>query len=163
MKLLITGGAGFIGSNLCEYFVGNGYDVVCFDNLSTGFRRNIEPLLLLLLRKISAIWKTLWKVVMSFCKKQRWVRYFVPLPIPSTQMPTIKWFVYAASSSTYGNSKELSKIEHTIGLRYFNVFGRRQDPNGAYAVVISLWVKVWQLLSRLYLHWQCQWLRKKMS
>ena len=45
MKLLITGGAGFIGSNLCEYFVNNGYDVVCLDNLSTGFRHNIEPLM----------------------------------------------------------------------------------------------------------------------
>ena len=45
MKILITGGAGFIGSNLCEYFVSNEYDVVCLDNLSTGFRHNIEPLL----------------------------------------------------------------------------------------------------------------------
>ena len=45
MKIAITGGAGFIGSNLCEYFVGKGYDVICLDNLSTGFRRNIEPLL----------------------------------------------------------------------------------------------------------------------
>ena len=45
MKLLITGGAGFIGSNLCEYFVNNGFDVVCLDNLSTGSRHNIEPLI----------------------------------------------------------------------------------------------------------------------
>ena len=45
MKLLITGGAGFIGSNLCEWFVNNGYDVVCLDNLSTGFMHNIEPLM----------------------------------------------------------------------------------------------------------------------
>lgn len=45
MKLLITGGAGFIGSNLCEYFVNNGFDVVFLDNLSTGFRHNIEPLM----------------------------------------------------------------------------------------------------------------------
>jgi UDP-N-acetylglucosamine 4-epimerase len=45
MNMLITGGAGFIGSNLCEHFVRKGYDVVCLDNLSTGFKRNIEPLL----------------------------------------------------------------------------------------------------------------------
>ena len=43
MKILITGGAGFIGSNLCEYFVSKDYDVVCLDNLSTGFKHNIEP------------------------------------------------------------------------------------------------------------------------
>ena len=89
----------------------------------------------------------------------------------ATREAGIKRFVYAASSSTYGDSKELPKIEHnigrplspyaitkyvnelyanvfsdlygleTIGLRYFNVFGRRQDPNGAYAAVIPLWVK----------------------
>ena len=45
MKITITGGAGFIGSNLCEYFVGKGYEVTCLDNFSTGFRRNIEPLM----------------------------------------------------------------------------------------------------------------------
>ena len=44
MKILITGGAGFIGSNLCEHFVGKGHDVTCLDNLSTGFLHNIEPL-----------------------------------------------------------------------------------------------------------------------
>ena len=45
MQILITGGAGFIGSNLCEYFVGKGFNVVCLDNLSTGFMHNIEPLM----------------------------------------------------------------------------------------------------------------------
>ncbi len=62
MKILITGGAGFIGSNLCEYFVQNGYEVVCLDNLSTGFKRNIEPLLskpnfTFLLKRTFVTWK----------------------------------------------------------------------------------------------------------
>ena len=194
MKILITGGAGFIGSNLCEYFVRKGHEVICLDNLSTGFMHNIEPLIN--------------KSNFSFLKGD--IRDFGtckdavngcdvvlheaalgsvprsindPISTNSTNISGflnilvaardegVRRFVYAASSSTYGDSKELPKIEHnigrplspyaitkfvnelyanvfsslygieTIGLRYFNVFGRRQDPNGAYAAVIPLWVK----------------------
>jgi UDP-N-acetylglucosamine 4-epimerase len=194
MKILITGGAGFIGSNLCEYFVENEYDVTCLDNLSTGFLHNIEPL----------IGKTNFRFVEGDIRDLETCRKVVggvnvvlheaalgsvprsindPINTNSNNIDGflnmlvaardagVQRFVYAASSSTYGDSKELPKIEHnigrplspyaitkyvnelyanvfsslygieTIGLRYFNVFGRRQDPNGAYAAVIPLWVK----------------------
>ena len=194
MKLLITGGAGFIGSNLCEHFVRKGYDVVCLDNLSTGFKRNIE----LLLGKTNFTFKEGDIRDLPTCREavkgcdavlQQAALGSVPRSIndPITTNSNnidgflnmlvaardegVDRFVYAASSSTYGDSKELPKIEHnigrplspyaitkfvnelyanvfsslygieTIGLRYFNVFGRRQDPNGAYAAVIPLWVK----------------------
>lgn len=194
MKILITGGAGFIGSNLCEYFVGKGFDVVCLDNLSTGFFRNIEPLM----RKPNFMFIEGDIRNLDVCRKavkgcdavlQEAALGSVPRSIAdpintnannidgflnmlvAARDEGIKRFVYAASSSTYGDSKELPKIEHTIGrplspyaitkfvnelyanvfsdlygietigLRYFNVFGRRQDPDGAYAAVIPLWVK----------------------
>ncbi len=194
MKLLITGGAGFIGSNLCEHFVRKGCDVVCLDNLSTGFRRNIEPLL----GKTNFTFKEGDIRDLPTCREavkgcdavlQQAALGSVPRSIndPITTNSNnidgflnmlvaardegVDRFVYAASSSTYGDSKELPKIEHnvgrplspyaitkfvnelyanvfsslygmeTIGLRYFNVFGRRQDSNGAYAAVIPLWVK----------------------
>ena len=193
MKLLITGGAGFIGSNLCEHFVRKGYDVVCLDNLSTGFKRNIE----LLLGETNFTFKEGDIRDLPTCREavkgcdavlQQAALGSVPRSIndPITTNANnidgflnmlvaardegVDRFVYAASSSTYGDSKELPKIEHnigrplspyaitkfvnelyanvfsslygmeTIGLRYFNVFGRRQDPNGAYAAVIPLWV-----------------------
>lgn len=194
LKILITGGAGFIGSNLCEYFANKGYDVVCLDNLSTGFMHNIEHLLD----------KPNFKFIegdirnLETCREAVSGRDVVLHEAALGSVPRsindpintnannidgflnmlvaardegIKRFVYAASSSTYGDSKELPKIEHnigrplspyaitkfvnelyanvfsslygieTIGLRYFNVFGRRQNPNGAYAAVIPLWVK----------------------
>ena len=194
MKLLITGGAGFIGSNLCEYFVREGHEVVCLDNLSTGFMHNIEPLIEC--NNFSFIKGDIRDL--ETCRKAVKGRDVVlheaalgsvprsindPITTNSTNISgflnmlvaardeKVKRFVYAASSSTYGDSKELPKIEHnigrplspyaitkfvnelyanvfsslygleTIGLRYFNVFGRRQDPNGAYAAVIPLWVK----------------------
>lgn len=191
---MITGGAGFIGSNLCEWFVNNGYGVVCLDNLSTGFMHNIEPL----------TEKPNFRFIKGDIRDLNTCREAVkgcevvlheaalgsvprsindPITTNSTNISgflnmlvaardeKVKRFVYAASSSTYGDSKELPKIEHnigrplspyaitkfvnelyanvftslygieTIGLRYFNVFGRKQDPNGAYAAVIPLWVK----------------------
>lgn len=194
MKILITGGAGFIGSNLCEYFVVKGYEVVCLDNLTTGFLHNIE----LLMGKSNFTFIKGDIRDLDICKKavegcdavlHQAALGSVPRSIndPITTNQTnidgflnilvasrdagIKRFVYAASSSTYGDSKELPKIEHnigrplspyaitkyvnelyanvfsslygleTIGLRYFNVFGRKQNPNGAYAAVIPLWVK----------------------
>ena len=194
MKLLITGGAGFIGSNLCEYFVNEGDEVVCLDNLSTGFMHNIEHLLpysnFTFIKGDIRYLDTCRKAV-NGCDVvlQQAALGSVPRSIndPITTNSTnidgflnmlvasrdegVQRFVYAASSSTYGDSKELPKIEHnigrpispyaitkfvnelyanvfsslygleTIGLRYFNVFGRRQNPNGAYAAVIPLWVK----------------------
>ena len=194
MRLLITGGAGFIGSNLCEYFVGTGHDVVCLDNLSTGFMHNIEPLMEKPnfsfikgdIRDLDTCRETVkgCEVVLQEAALGSVPRSINdPITTNSTNISGflnmlvaardegVRRFVYAASSSTYGDSKELPKIEHnigrplspyaitkfvnelyanvfsslygmeTIGLRYFNVFGRRQDPNGAYAAVIPLWVK----------------------
>ena len=194
MKLLITGGAGFIGSNLCEYFVEKGYDVVCLDNLSTGFLRNIQHLigksnfsfiegdirdLDTCRRAVKGCEVVLHEAALGSVPRSindpittnaNNITGFLNMLVAARD-EHVKRFVYAASSSTYGDSKELPKIEHnigrplspyaitkfvnelyanvfsslygieTIGLRYFNVFGRRQDPNGAYAAVIPLWVK----------------------
>ena len=194
MKLLITGGAGFIGSNLCEHFVNNGYDVVCLANLSTGFLHNIEYLELkrnftfikgdirdldtcrnavrgcdVVLHE-AALGSVPRSINDPITTNANNISGFLNMLVAARD-EKVQRFVYAASSSTYGDSKELPKIEHnigrplspyaitkfvnelyanvftslygleTIGLRYFNVFGRRQDPNGAYAAVIPLWVK----------------------
>lgn len=193
-KILITGGAGFIGSNLCEYFLNLGAIITCLDNFSTGHRHNIElflglPNFILIEGDIRDL-KTCHKA----CTNQDYVLHQAALgsvprsindPITSNDVNIsgylnmliasrdagVKRFVYAASSSTYGDSEALPKVEdkigkplspysvtkyvnemyadvfyrtyglNTIGLRYFNVFGRRQDPNGAYAAVIPLFVK----------------------
>ena len=194
MKLLITGGAGFIGSNLCEYFVQKNYEVVCLDNLSTGFIHNIQPLLAFQNFKFikgdirdmdtcrravqgcdivlheAALGSVPRSVDDPITTNTTNINGFLNMLVAARD-EGVKRFVYAASSSTYGDSRELPKIEHnigrplspyaitkfvnelyanvftslygieTIGLRYFNVFGRRQDPNGAYAAVIPLWVK----------------------
>ena len=191
--LLITGGAGFIGTNLCEYFLSKGYFVVCLDNFSTGHKHNIAEFLQ------HKNFKLIEGDIRDFeqCRKSvEGVDYVlhqaalgsVPRsindPITSNDVNVsgflnmlvaardagVKRFIYAASSSTYGDSASLPKIEDkigkplspyaitkyvnelyaeifsntygfdTIGLRYFNVFGRRQDPNGAYAAVIPKFV-----------------------
>ena len=194
MKLLITGGAGFIGSNLCEHFVRKGHDVICLDNLSTGFLHNIEPLkgfpnfhflegdirnldtcreavkgceVVLHEAALGSVPRSINDPINTNANN---IDGFLNMLVAARD-EGVRRFVYAASSSTYGDSKELPKIEHnigrplspyaitkfvnelyanvfsslygveTIGLRYFNVFGRRQDPNGAYAAVIPLWVK----------------------
>ena len=195
-KILISGGAGFIGSNLCEAFLKKGNSVVCLDNFSTGKIYNLLPLL-------EKYPKTFKLIVGDIRKKEDCdkavlgIDYIlheaalgsVPRSIkdPSTTNDVningflnmllaarnagVKRFVYAASSSTYGDSQSLPKVEDVIGkplspyaitkyvnelyadvfaktygmecigLRYFNVFGRRQDPDGAYAAVIPLFVK----------------------
>lgn len=193
-KILITGGAGFIGSNLTEYFLNKGYNVVCLDNFATGHRHNIEvflqnPNYQLIEGDIRDI-PTCQKAVegVDYVLHQAALGS-VPRSIkdPTTSNDVnvsgflnmliaardakVKRFVYAASSSTYGDSESLPKVEDVIGkplspyaitkyvnelyadvfsktygiecigLRYFNVFGRRQDPNGAYAAVIPLFVK----------------------
>lgn len=193
-KILITGGAGFIGSNLTEYFLNKGYEIVCLDNFSTGHRHNIETFLK------NPKYKLIEGSIcdLETCKKAvenvDYVLHQAALgsvprsindPITSNEVNVsgflnmlvaardakVKRFVYAASSSTYGDSASLPKVEEVIGkplspyaitkyvnelyadvfsktygiecigLRYFNVFGRRQDPNGTYAAVIPLFVK----------------------
>ncbi len=194
MRVLVTGGAGFIGSNLCEYFLGQGWEVVCLDNFSTGHRRNVEPYLADgRFRLMEGDIRDL-DTCLAACEGADYVLHHAALgsvprsieePILSNSVNVdgfvnmlvaardtgVKRFVYAASSSTYGDSEGLPKVEEligrplspyavtkyvnelyadvfartygveTVGLRYFNVFGRRQDPEGAYAAVIPLFVK----------------------
>jgi len=193
-KILVTGGAGFIGSNLCELLLEKENEVICLDNFSTGKRHNIEnflsdPNFTLIegdIRNIDDCQKA--------CNDVEFVLHQAALgsvprsitnPITTNDVNVsgflnmlvaardaeVKRFVYAASSSTYGDSEALPKVEDkignplspyaitkyvnelyaeiffktygldTIGLRYFNVFGRRQDPDGAYAAVIPKFVK----------------------
>ena len=191
--ILITGGAGFIGTNLCEYFLSKDYFVVCLDNFATGHKHNIAEFLQHEnFRLIEGDIRNLEQ-----CKEAvEGVDYVlhqaalgsVPRsindPITSNDVNVsgflnmlvasrdagVKRFIYAASSSTYGDSESLPKVEdkigkplspyaitkyvnelyaeifsntygiETIGLRYFNVYGRRQDPNGSYAAVIPKFV-----------------------
>lgn len=193
-KILITGGAGFIGSNLCEYFLEKGDQIICLDNFATGYRHNIEPFLsnsnFTLIEGDIRNLETCKEAVqgVDYVLHQAAlgsVPRSINDPITSNDVnvsgflnmlvasrdANVKRFVYAASSSTYGDSEALPKVEdkigkplspyaitkyvnelyadifsktyglETIGLRYFNVFGRRQDPNGAYAAVIPLFVK----------------------
>jgi len=193
-KILITGGAGFIGSNLCEYFINKGgFDVVCLDNLSTGFKENIDFLLdnpnfkfiegdirdLEICKKAikgchyvlhqAALGSVPRSINDPITTNEVNINGFLNLLVASRE-EKIKRFVYAASSSTYGDSESLPKIEdvigkplspyaitkyvnelyadvfskiyglETIGLRYFNVYGKRQRPDGAYAAVIPKFV-----------------------
>ncbi len=196
MKILVTGGAGFIGSNLCEYLLQAGHEVRCLDNFATGKIENILPLT----ERYPAMFKLIVGDIrrMENCRKavegMEYVLHEAALgsvprsikdPITSNEVNVggflnmlvasrdagVKRFVFAASSSTYGDSQSLPKVEDVIGkplspyaitkyvnelyadvfartygmeyigLRYFNVFGRRQDPFGAYAAVIPLFVK----------------------
>lgn len=192
--ILITGGAGFIGSNLTEYFLSKNYQVTCLDNFATGHRHNIEPFFensnYTLIEGDIRDLETCHKAVtgVDYVLHQAAlgsVPRSINDPITSNEVNVsgflnmlvaardagVKRFVYAASSSTYGDSENLPKVEEIIGkplspyaitkyvnelyadifsktyglscigLRYFNVFGRRQDPNGAYAAVIPLFVK----------------------
>ncbi|SHG95267.1 SDR family oxidoreductase [Flavobacterium defluvii] len=192
--ILITGGAGFIGSNLTEHFLKLGHNVICLDNFSTGHRHNLKdfidnPKFKLIegdIRNIDDCIKAvedadyvlhqaaLGSVPRSIndpiTTNDVNVSGFLNILIASRDAK-VKRFVYAASSSTYGDSEGLPKVEEvigkplspyaitkyvnelyaeifsktygleTIGLRYFNVFGRKQDPDGAYAAVIPKFVK----------------------
>ena len=191
--ILITGGAGFIGSNLCEYFLESGYKVICLDNFSTGHRYNLEafithPDFKLIegdIRNISdcqlavegvdyvlhqaALGSVPRSINDPVTTNDVNVSGFLNMLVAARDA-NVKRFVYAASSSTYGDSEGLPKVEEvigkplspyaitkyvnelyaeifsktygleTIGLRYFNVFGRKQDPKGAYAAVIPKFV-----------------------
>lgn len=193
-NILITGGAGFIGSNLCEHFLSQNHKVICLDNFATGFKKNIEPFfdnpnftliegdirdLQNCMRATEGIDYILHHAALGSVPRS------IKDPITTNEVNIsgflnmlvaardnkVQRFIYAASSSTYGDSPTLPKVEdkigkplspyaitkyvdelyadifsktygmECIGLRYFNVFGKRQDPNGAYAAVIPLWVK----------------------
>ncbi len=193
MKILVTGGAGFIGSNLCESLLADGHQVRCLDNFATGHFENIAPLmshenfelqvgdirdLATCQKAVDGVTHVLHEAALGSVPRS------IKDPVTTNQVNIdgflnmlvaardagVKRFVYAASSSTYGDSEHLPKVEgvigkplspyaitkyvnelyadvfhktyglDTIGLRYFNVFGRRQDPNGAYAAVIPKFV-----------------------
>lgn len=192
-RILVTGGAGFIGSNLCEYLLNNGAQVVGLDNFATGKPANITAFqsnpnftfiegdirsmedctnavqgidFVLHQAALGSVPRSIKDPVRS---NEVNVSGFLNMLVASRDAG-VKRFIYAASSSTYGDSESLPKVEHTIGkplspyaitkyvnelyaeifsntynletigLRYFNVFGRRQDPNGAYAAVIPKFV-----------------------
>ena len=192
-KILVTGGAGFIGSNLCESLLQLNNKVVCLDNFATGKRENITMFLdnpnftliegdirnlqdcMLATNEVDYV---LHKAALGSVPRS------IKDPITSNEVNVggflnmlvasrdnrVKRFVYAASSSTYGDSESMPKVEEmigkplspyavtkyvnelyaeifsttygleTIGLRYFNVFGKKQDPNGAYAAVIPKFI-----------------------
>jgi UDP-N-acetylglucosamine 4-epimerase len=192
-KVLVTGGAGFIGSNLVEALLAQENQVVCLDNFMTGHRKNIESFLsnnnftliegdirnyedcqkavtgcdyVLHQAALGSVPRSINNPMLSTDVN---VGGFVKMLFASKEAK-VKRFVYAASSSTYGDHPDLPKVEdkignplspyaitkfanelfaknfseiygiETVGLRYFNVFGRRQDPNGAYAAVIPKFV-----------------------
>ena len=193
-RFLVTGGAGFIGSNLCEALLRMGYRVRCLDDLSTGKWANIEPFLEdSRFEFIKGDVKEL-DVCLAACdgmdyvlNQAAWgsVPRSIEMPLfycanniggtlnmmEAARQSGVKKFVYASSSSVYGDEPNLPKTEgregnllspyaltkmcseewakqytmhyglDTYGLRYFNVFGRRQDPNGAYAAVIPKFIK----------------------
>ena len=191
--ILITGGAGFIGSNLCEYFLGLGHKVICLDNFSTGHRHNLKDFIdnsnfrliegdirniddcILAVEGVdyvlheAALGSVPRSINDPITTNDVNVSGFLNMLVASRDAK-VKRFIYAASSSTYGDSQGLPKVEdvigkplspyaitkyvnelyaeifsrtyglETIGLRYFNVFGRKQDPKGAYAAVIPKFV-----------------------
>lgn len=192
--VLITGGAGFIGSNLVEHFLGRGAKVRVLDNLSTGYWHNLEAFKENVdfsfiegdIRNIAdcraatdgvnyvlhhaALGSVPRSIEQPEFSNEVNVDGFLNMLIAAKDAK-VKRFVYASSSSVYGDSKELPKVESKIGnplspyaitklidelyadvfnrvyglecvgLRYFNVFGRRQDPDGAYAAVIPVFIK----------------------
>ena len=192
-KILVTGGAGFIGSNLTEALLKLNNEVICLDNFATGKKENITPFLTnpnytLIegdIRNISdcqlavkgvdyvlhqaALGSVPRSIKDPITSNEVNVSGFLNM-LTASRDSGVQRFIYAASSSTYGDSEALPKVEdqigkplspyaitkyvnelyadvfsktyglETIGLRYFNVFGRKQDPNGAYAAVIPKFV-----------------------
>lgn len=192
---LVTGGAGFIGSNLCEALLDMGYTVRCLDNLSTGKYANIEPFtandnFTFIEGDITDLDTCMeaTKGVDYVMNQAAWgsVPRSIEMPLvyeannirgtlnmmEASRQNGVKKFVYASSSSVYGDHPKLPKKEgvegkvlspyaltkkvdeeygrlykelyglDTYGLRYFNVFGRRQDPDGAYAAVIPKFIRM---------------------
>jgi len=192
-KVLVTGAAGFIGSNLSEYLLEKGFEVIGLDNFSTGHQKNLIELnknknfrflqgdirnfdiCLEASKEVSfvlhqaALGSVPRSIKDPLTTNEVNINGFLNI-LEASRQNSVKRFIYAASSSTYGDSKVLPKVEEnigkplspyaitkyvnelyaeiysntygieTIGLRYFNVFGRRQDPNGAYAAVIPKFI-----------------------
>jgi UDP-N-acetylglucosamine/UDP-N-acetylgalactosamine 4-epimerase len=194
-KILVTGGAGFIGSNLCEYFLKQDNEVICLDNFITGKRENITNFIRL--KNFSLIEGDIRnpKDCATAAKDVDYVFHQAALgsvprsienPEPTNDInisgflnmliagrdAKIKRFIYASSSSVYGDNPTLPKVEtnigkplspyavtkqvnelyakvfadlygmEVVGLRYFNVFGQRQDPDGAYAAAIPKFIRL---------------------
>ena len=196
---LVTGVAGFIGSNLLQALLELDQSVVGLDNFATGHRRNLDDVLRLLPPSQAGRFRFVeadsadFEACRDACAGADFVLHHAALgsvprslddplatnranvdgflaPLLAARDEGVSRFVYAASSSTYGDSPHLPKVEHrigrplspyavtkyvnelyadvferaygvpTVGLRYFNVFGPRQDPNGAYAAVIPRWI-----------------------
>ena len=194
-KFLVTGGAGFIGSNLCEAILDLGYKVRCLDDLSTGKQANVDMFL------DNSNYEFIkgdikdFDICLKACEgvdyvlnQAAWGSVTRSLEMPlfycmnningtlnmmeAARQQGVKKFVYASSSSVYGDEPNLPKKEgregnllspyaltkrcdeewaklytkyyglDTYGMRYFNVFGRRQDPHGAYAAVIPKFIKM---------------------
>lgn len=191
---LVTGGAGFIGSNLCEAILGLGYRVRCLDDLSTGKQANVDlfaenPNYEFIFGDVKDL-----DTCLAACEGVDYVMHeaawgsvprSIEMPLfycannitgtinmlEAARQTGVRRFVYASSSSVYGDEPNLPKTEgregnllspyavtkradeewakqytmhyglSTYGLRYFNVFGRRQDPDGAYAAVIPRWIR----------------------
>lgn len=191
---LVTGGAGFIGSNLCEAILNMGYRVRCLDDLSTGKQENVDMFLSNLNYEFIKGDIKDFDTCMKACEgvdyvlnQAAWGSVPRSLEMPlfycsnniqgtlnmleAARQNRVRKFVYASSSSVYGDEPNLPKTEgsegnllspyaltkrcdeewakqytmhyglDTYGLRYFNVFGRRQDPDGAYAAVIPKFIK----------------------
>lgn len=194
-RFLVTGGAGFIGSNLCEAILGMGYEVRCLDNLSTGHLHNMDGFIddvkfefiegditdLDICLKCTegidyvlhqAAWGSVPRSIeMPLFYEEVNIRGTLNM-LEASRVNGVKKFVYASSSSVYGDEPNLPKVEgregnllspyaltkrtdeeyaklytklyglDTYGMRYFNVFGRRQDPDGAYAAVIPRFIRM---------------------
>ena len=192
-KILVTGGAGFIGANLCEVLLNKGNIVICLDNFSTGKRDNISSFLenpnfqfiegdirsiddcmqaasgVDFILHQAALGSVPRSIKDPITTNDVNISGFLNMLVAARDQ-NVKRFVYAASSSTYGDSESLPKVEavigkplspyavtkyvnelyadvfgktyglETIGLRYFNVFGKKQDANGAYAAVIPKFI-----------------------
>jgi UDP-N-acetylglucosamine 4-epimerase len=197
-RWLVTGGAGFIGSNLVEYLLQQGQEVVCLDNFATGYQRNLDEVRAIVgpdkweratviegdirdpeicRRAVAGCVMVLHQAALGSVPRS------IADPVTSNEVNVngflnmlvaardaeVEGFVYASSSSVYGDHEALPKVEertgkplspyaitkcvnelyadvfkkaygfNATGLRYFNVFGRRQDPSGAYAAVIPKW------------------------
>ena len=195
-SFLVTGGAGFIGSNLVEYLLKSGAKHVrVLDNLSNGYKQNIQPFMVNpafefiegdirdletcksavegidYISHQAALGSVPRSIENPLLSNSVNVSGFLNMLVAAKESKTLKRFVYAASSSTYGDSPALPKVEgnegkplspyavtkavnemyaevsskvyglHTIGLRYFNIFGPRQNPNNPYAAVIPIFCK----------------------
>lgn len=192
---LVTGGAGFIGSNLCEALLDKGYEVRCLDNLSTGRKSNLDSFidnpkftfieedicdLDACMRATACVDYVLHQAAWGSVPRSVEIPLFYEEVnirgtlnmMEASRQNGVKKFVYASSSSVYGDEPNLPKVEgregnvlspyaltkrtdeeygklytklyglDTYGMRYFNVFGRRQDPDGAYAAVIPRFLRL---------------------